>query len=317
MLDFGISKMVDSGPASAGLITRDNSPMGTPPYMSPEQVRASPSIDGRADIWALGVIFFELLTGRPPFEAECVADILIKIATDPTPSLRDLRPDVPADLEALIFKCLEKEPARRFRTVGELARALLPFTPPEAPARLEILPWLQGGAGPAVSAAGAFDSAPPGPPPEPAAQPVERGLLSPPRRPRALVGTGVVALALVVGVVVTFSWASRLREGGHRDSRAIAERTALALEPAQSHAAASSSVPSIDVSDLPPAPPPAAEHPDAPPRSPSEPPAASPVQPPTASAPTAALRPPVPRINCVPPYVIDSAGKHRYKLECL
>ncbi len=316
VLDFGISKMGDPGPADGGHITRDNSPMGTPPYMSPEQVRASSSVDGRADIWALGIILFELLTGRPPFEAGCITDILIKIATESPPSLRDLRHEVPPELEALIFKCLEKEPERRFQNVSELARALLPFAAPDIRAKLEILPQVTDGAEPSVRVAGAFDSVPAGPPPDPAVQPAERGS-PPPRRSRGLVGAGLLALAVVVAIAVTISWANRAGEGSHRDSQTFANGAAQALEPVQPLAEPSPSIPSIDVSDLPPSPPPAANHAGAPPRVPNELASANSMQPSPPPAPTPAARVTAPRINCIPPYVLDSAGKHRYKIECL
>jgi serine/threonine-protein kinase len=111
--------------------------MGSPLYMSPEQMRSSRDVDVLTDIWALGVILFELMSGRPAFEGETVTELAIKVANEPTPAIRALRPEVPARLEAIIFKCTEKDPRLRYRNVGELARALLPFAPRRAKASVE------------------------------------------------------------------------------------------------------------------------------------------------------------------------------------
>jgi serine/threonine-protein kinase len=125
VLDFGISKLVSPGEERKDL-TRTTTSLGSPLYMSPEQLRSARSVDTRADIWALGVILFELLTGECPFEGDSVPALSLTIALEPPRSLRGLRPDVPAELEAVVLRCLQKERDARFPDVAQLARALLP-----------------------------------------------------------------------------------------------------------------------------------------------------------------------------------------------
>jgi serine/threonine-protein kinase len=126
VLDFGISKTLDT---AGGLsLTRTSSIMGSPLYMSPEQMRSSKNVDQRADIWALGVILYELLTGRVPFEAESVPELCLKVVQDePTPP-KGLRPEVPEGLSAVVLKCLEKNVTNRFSNVAELAASLEPYS---------------------------------------------------------------------------------------------------------------------------------------------------------------------------------------------
>jgi serine/threonine-protein kinase len=133
VLDFGISKINDpSGPDSRMSVTRTTSVMGSPLYMSPEQMQAAKSVDARADIWALGIILYELLTATVPFEGETITDVAIKVATDPTPPVRTRRPDVPPGLDAAILRCLEKRREQRFASVADLALALREFAPSRA-----------------------------------------------------------------------------------------------------------------------------------------------------------------------------------------
>jgi serine/threonine-protein kinase len=127
VLDFGISKAFDVTGVKQPSLTVTSMTLGSPLYMSPEQVRSSKTVDARTDVWALGVIAYELLAGIQPFEAETVTSLCAKIVADDPPSLRSIRPDVPAEFEAVVLKCLEKNPASRYQSVIQLATALRPF----------------------------------------------------------------------------------------------------------------------------------------------------------------------------------------------
>jgi serine/threonine-protein kinase len=126
ILDFGIAKVRKEGDTHE---TGTESVFGSPQYMSPEQMRASRDVDARADIWSLGVCLYELLTGKPPFDAPTVPLLCVKVLTEPAPPLHDKRPDLPLELVAIVERCLSKEPEGRFADVGELAAALEPFAP--------------------------------------------------------------------------------------------------------------------------------------------------------------------------------------------
>jgi serine/threonine-protein kinase len=127
VLDFGVSKLTDEG---APRITKDSGAVGTPDYMSPEQVRAMPSLDTRADIWSLGVILFEALTGRPPYVGPQTA-VVAQIVADPVPSPASFRNDLPTPLVRAVMRMLEKDPRRRVQTMAEVVELLAPFGPRE------------------------------------------------------------------------------------------------------------------------------------------------------------------------------------------
>jgi eukaryotic-like serine/threonine-protein kinase len=131
VLDFGISKASSLGDAGVAM-TKSSALLGSPLYMSPEQMKSSRSVDGRSDIWSLGVILYEIVGGRVPFDADTVGALMAKVLTEPPAPLRSVRPDLPADFCALVMKCLEADVSRRWQNVAELARALVPFASPGA-----------------------------------------------------------------------------------------------------------------------------------------------------------------------------------------
>jgi serine/threonine-protein kinase len=115
--DFGIARIVTSSKTQTGVM------MGTPSYMSPEQI-TSAKVDGRADMFSLGVVLFEMLTGHKPFVSDNPATLMFQIAKDPHPSILKIRPDLPTAVEAIIDKALQKEADQRYQRGEEMAQAL-------------------------------------------------------------------------------------------------------------------------------------------------------------------------------------------------
>jgi serine/threonine-protein kinase len=120
--DFGIAKALSS--TSSGALTGTGVAIGTPHYMSPEQAAGDREIDGRSDLYSLGVVGFQMLVGELPFTAPTVPGLLMKHITEQAPLITDRRPDCPEDLAACVMRCLEKEPEARWPTADALRRAL-------------------------------------------------------------------------------------------------------------------------------------------------------------------------------------------------
>ncbi len=155
VLDFGISKVSDFNSSANSNLTASGLVMGSPGYMSPEQVRSAKGVDARTDIWALGVILYELTTGVRPFEGETMGELLALIVSETPVSVRQHRPEIPEGLATVIAQCLERRVDRRIQDVGELASKLVTYCPRGGPASLErIRRWRtartdasQGGSG--------------------------------------------------------------------------------------------------------------------------------------------------------------------------
>ncbi|MEW6730820.1 MAG: bifunctional serine/threonine-protein kinase/formylglycine-generating enzyme family protein [Acidobacteriota bacterium] len=124
VLDFGIAKMKTADNNSAS-ITRAGTIVGTLNYMSPEQCRGDEVIDLRSDIYSLGVVAFEMLTGRLPFSAPTPTGLAVKHIIEPPPGLRSIVPDIPERVEKVVLRALEKEPTARYRRAGEFAAELI------------------------------------------------------------------------------------------------------------------------------------------------------------------------------------------------
>jgi serine/threonine protein kinase len=145
VLDFGISKnLEDPVGGRAGMsLTKTAAVFGSPLYMPPEQMRSAREVDARSDIWSMGVILYEIITGQPPFDAELYPDLVVKISMAPAKPPSMIRREIPAKLDQVILRCLEKKPADRFQSVAELAAALAPFAPPHARGSVERILRMQ------------------------------------------------------------------------------------------------------------------------------------------------------------------------------
>jgi eukaryotic-like serine/threonine-protein kinase len=229
VLDFGIAKLGVGSNQLASVKTRTGAVMGTPTYMSPEQCRGTREVDHRTDIYALGVILYELVCGRPPFETEGFGEMVHLHISAPPPPPRAYNPTIGPDLEEIILRALAKNPADRFQTMGEMQSALsgrptgqrtgpfavTPAAPAVPPAALHTRRFDQPSPSrraPQTTFSGAasvFGSSPPVMP--------RRSVLGP------VVGIGLVAVVGVVGFVV---WRQRAAPVPPEDLAAVGGVTA-------------------------------------------------------------------------------------------
>jgi serine/threonine-protein kinase len=271
VLDFGISRTEG---ASHTQLTSASVLMGSPRYMSPEQMVSAKSVDHRTDVWALGIILFELVTGEPVWHAETVQGLCAQIASAPAPRIRQLVPDAHPDLEMAVDRCLAKSPEERMPSVAALALALAQIAPPSAQTSIDRIlkiarthPSLPTRTRPASVGSGHAAAV------VPAAD--VRTAASSRRKP---VVFAVAGGALVLAAVFVWHLASRWQVEP-RHARAVSASSAAPPTPLSSSLTAtdvSPSTPAATATDIPS----------------STPPSASIIAPPVASARTAPSRPP-------------------------
>ncbi len=132
VLDFGISKVTSVDQSVEEDLTASAMMLGSPRYMSPEQVRNTKDVDARTDIWSLGVILYQMLDGHSPFRGNTMGETISKVLTLVPPPVRRARGDVPEALSSVIDRCLQRDRNQRYANVGELALALAPFATAES-----------------------------------------------------------------------------------------------------------------------------------------------------------------------------------------
>jgi serine/threonine-protein kinase len=291
LLDFGVAKVPD-----AGSLTQTATVLGSPYYMSPEQLMASRGVDARSDIWSLGIILYELLTGDLPFEGDSLVQLGILVREKATPRIADVRLDVPADLDAVLARCLAKNREERFANVGEFVEALRPFVSARAQyaigrvqrviAEKRPLPERQDDAALA-----------------PTVRPPARALALASSETSATTTPGARKRRWTVAAVTVAAWSLVISVALHSlsSTRAPAPSGLLQSAPPPSTpvltAAPLVSAPAVIATPVPaPIPTP---HPPVARKDPPRPPATKPAP------------------NCNPPYTIDEKGLRRPKSECL
>jgi serine/threonine protein kinase len=343
VLDFGISKATGMGSGMG--MTGTQAVMGSPLYMSPEQMESSKGVDPRADIWALGVVLFELVAGRVPFDGMAITELVLKIVTAPPPTLHGTHAGIPPGLDPVIQKCLEKKRDQRYQNVSEFANALLPFGPPQARLSVDRIAGIMQGAG--APPRGLFQSAPPPPRPHIATQQIgstggtpvavappqphigaptqamtdsswgNTGPTVPRSGPRTAVVLGVVAAvvltAVLIAVLVTRKSPAAASATPPAPSASIAVAAAIPppapIPPAPSATdGTASDGPGASTASAPTTPPTAVNPGRPPPARPGAGPAPGPAPGPAK---------PAPKANCDPPYFMDASGHRQYKPECL
>ncbi|MFO0610962.1 MAG: serine/threonine-protein kinase [Polyangiaceae bacterium] len=244
VLDFGISKVTSESGAPELALTSTKSLLGSPGYMSPEQVRSTKNVDARTDVWALGVILFEMLSAQTAFDGESIGDVFAKIREEDLPPISEFRKDVPAELEAVLASCLARDRKKRIASAAEMRDALKPFAALDVPPQLTALRRVARLTSTTAETVGAIGSRTtlPAPakssvPPEPRIAKHSGGTLatwsdehggSPRRSKRAAIA--IVVAAGAVGGAVVLAFALKSSPSGPNASPGASSETAVTHE---------------------------------------------------------------------------------------
>jgi len=311
VLDFGISKIPSTG--ADHVVTKTATVMGSPGYMSPEQMMSSDKVDVRSDIWSLGVVLYELLGQRLPFPGNTMPELIAAILQKAPEPLSIVRSDIPVGLAAVLDRCLQKEPGARYANVAELARALGPFGPPRAEQSVERIETVLG-----VGNVRALSSEPP--------PPLQRGTQASsatfvPTTSQATGSSSRVVVPLAIGAVLVIAVVAVLGPKiRHATSVAPASPSVSALASA-TEAPSASSAPlavalpdagAVTLTDLPTSTAPVPATPAVPGKSH---PAVTPSHSSSAPAPPAST-PPAPAGSCHIVSYFDANGDKHFKQEC-
>ena len=337
LLDFGISKLLDNSDAS---LTATNGMMGSPLYMAPEQLAAAKSVDKRADIWALGVILYELITAERPFLGDTLPQLVLRVATDKPTPLTVYLPDVPDELAQVVMRCLTKPVDDRYQDVGGLAKALEPFAPAEALPSIERISRVLAAATTGGGRKQRTVRTSPQPESSPhvsshasanvsrlsmaeaaatvaTASPIAKSLVNttsavqtaPVEQPKKRAGlwialSGVAAVVLALVFILGRKPETTLSAAAPTVVQSAAPTKTVAATPLSSPLPSTESAPTASVEAMP------STKPSAKP-----PVNIEPTVKPAVTKPSASVKPGKP--SCDPPYVIDAEGNKKYKMECL
>src|SRR5581483_6477496 len=139
ILDFGVAKLIERDRTKSGRLTGEGTAIGTPMYMAPEQIRTPSIVDHRVDIWSLGVVLYELVSGKCPFEAAGVGEIFVAVLENDVPPLHTVRKDMPEALSRAVAKAIQRDPEKRYADAGAFARAIVKFGSGEWSALADIV----------------------------------------------------------------------------------------------------------------------------------------------------------------------------------
>jgi serine/threonine-protein kinase len=222
LIDFGISRVDQPlSPKDELNLTSPEVVMGSPRYMPPEQMESTANVDSRADIWGLGIILYELLTGSAPFDGESLMDIYAAVVHTAAPPPSTIRPEVSEELDRVVLKCLAVDPTERFADVAELAMALSRLGDDRAPGRADNVARVQA----AARARGHASEAPPAAlAREPSSRIRRRATTGTTRRKLGLCAAAIMLVGLGVG------------------ARPVADRLAPAKEPTSTPTLTSASI---------------------------------------------------------------------------